>query len=226
MIVGVSAVIVLIVAAVVAVAINATDGGDDDVATDDVAADSDTTTTEGSADSTSTTETSTTELPESGLPGEEFTDPEGIYTMSIDPEWVPNHGSVMEAVEVWAVRPPTGRFADNVNVLTQRMGGDLSAYMDSALQGARASVDDLALVNRDIVEGASGQELGVMEYTGTQFDRPMHFLQVFLVSDAAAAVATLTTTPESFQDTRAAVEPYLLTLQFSDCPPATVIPCT
>lgn len=57
-----------------------------------------------------------------------------------------------------------------------------------------------------------------MEFTGTQVGQPMHFLQMFLVSDTAAVVATLTTTPETFPDVRAAVEPYLLTLQFEECP--------
>lgn len=213
---AVSVVIVLVVAVGVVVLVTSSDGdGDDDVAADEVAADSDTTTT---------TEPSTTTEPETGLPGEEFVDPEGVYTMNVDPEWVSSPGG-LQGMEIWMVGQSTGD-RSNLSLLTAMDGGgDLSTYMDGLLRGVGVSTDNVNEVGREVVEGAGGQELGLLEITGSQAGQPLHFLMAIIMESRTVVAATLTSTPETFHDVRAAVEPYLLTLEFADCSAATLIPC-
>ena len=68
------------------------------------------------------------------------------------------------------------------------------------------------LVSVDVVEGTA-DDLGVLEFTGTQNDRPLQFLATVAVHDHTAIVATFTAPVETFDELRCEVEPFLLTLR-------------
>lgn len=145
--------------------------------------------------------------------GETFKDPQGSYELTIDRSWQANHGIVTAEIEIWAVGPAEEEFTPNVNILTQKAGGtDLDSYLDASLKTGNSLIADFALVNREVVDGTSGEKLGVIEYSGTQGDRRLRFLAVVTVGSGNAVVATLTTPVDSFAERRARVMPYLLTL--------------
>lgn len=207
---AISSVIILVVAVTVVIALNAT--GDDDPTT---TATGDSTSTTDATTTTEPTTTSTIQPPDTDFPGEEFTDPEGVYLMNVNPEWVSNPGG-LQGMEIWMVGQASGD-RSNLNLLTALDGGgDLDTYMDGMLRGVGATTDNVNEVGRQVIEGAVGQELGLLELTGTQANQDLHFLIAVIMDGRTVVVATLTSIPETFADTRAAVEPYLLTLRFSE----------
>ena len=56
-------------------------------------------------------------------------------------------------------------------------------------------------------------QLGVVAYEGTRAAAPVAYLLVSSVQAGRAVVAKLATTPDDFDDARAQVEPYLMTLR-------------
>jgi hypothetical protein len=141
-----------------------------------------------------------------------FADPEKTYTIMIAKAW--NRAAApARGIEAWAVAPPKGGFAANVNVLTQDAPGlDLAGYLDASL----ANMGTAKVVKHETVS-QGGRQLGVLEYTQTLpaggKDRPLHFLATFDVADGHAVVATLTTEEPAFAGLRPTVEPFLRTLR-------------
>ena len=60
---------------------------------------------------------------------------------------------------------------------------------------------------------ASGGPGVVVVYTGSLEGTPLEFLLVVTTSAGSGASAVLVSQPDRFDDVRAAVEPYLLTIQ-------------
>jgi hypothetical protein len=142
--------------------------------------------------------------------GVTFDDPQGTYTMRIDPSWVAQPGVVVKEVEDWTVGPTTNGFAPNVNVLTQDAPGlDLAGYM----KFGREHMGALKLIDSKIVNGANGNELGLLEYSAPASMGKLHFLATMAVTNGQAVVATLSAEEDQFAALRDATEPYLLTLQ-------------
>jgi hypothetical protein len=142
-----------------------------------------------------------------------FIDPQGSYEIDVDRDWEALHGTMVAEVEAWLVDEPDDGFAPNVNVLNQAIPAmDLVEYLDLSVTQAPAFISNFELVRLDVVEGTAN-ELGVMEYTGTQNDLPMHFLATVVVSDPTAVVATFTAPAETFEQLRCEVEPFLFTLR-------------
>jgi hypothetical protein len=154
------------------------------------------------------------DAPPRSVAGNSFTDPQGTYTMSIGPEWTDLPSTMVAEVETWAVGDPDAGFTPNVNVLTQDAPGmDREEYME--LSVASLESIDAELVEHAFVTGPNGGSLGLMEYIaqppGVSGD--LHFIAVFDLRDGTAIVATYTASLERFDELRAAVEPYLLTLE-------------
>jgi hypothetical protein len=147
---------------------------------------------------------------ESALPdGEAFSDPQGTYEITVASAWEENHGGFVAEIEVWFVAEPVDGFAPNVNILTQTAPGmDTSKYLELSIDGAPAFISDFDLLEQSLVEGANGQTLATMEYTGDG----LQYLGVFTVSSGQAVVATLTAPPDRFEALREEILPYLLTL--------------
>jgi hypothetical protein len=153
--------------------------------------------------------------PTSGPVDGAFIDPEGLYLMRVDPGWTYQAGGFAEGIEFWFLGPPERGLQPNLNVLTQVTGGlSLTQYIKLSIRGAPAFMADFELVERGKVAGEF-TELGVMRYTGSTAGttRKLAFLAIFAVSGDRAIVATLTTPLKSFDDWRAEVEPYMLSLR-------------
>jgi hypothetical protein len=151
-------------------------------------------------------------------PGKTFDDPQGEYTIVIGKTWksvppgktgVPNQAET----EFWVIGPAEKGFAPNVNVLTQDTQGlDLEGYKKLSERQAREG--DLKLVRSRIVTSTSGEDVGLLEYTGdpTGAGTDASFLAVYAVADGTAVIATLSTDTSTYRKHRTKVQPYLLTL--------------
>jgi hypothetical protein len=145
--------------------------------------------------------------------GQLYEDPEGEYTIRVDPAWEINEGAFAEGIEFWFFGPPEDGFSSNLNVLTQRIGNmTLEEYTQVSIQNAPAQIDDFALIGVDQVR-VDGVDLAIMDYTGTNSGQDLHFLAVFTVTEDRAVIATLTTPLASFESWREIVEPYMRTLR-------------
>ncbi len=146
------------------------------------------------------------------LPGTTFTDPDGTYTIVVDPDWSEQPGaSPQKGVEVWQAAPSVDGFAANVNVLTQEAKG---ASLDDYLEASLKQLEGLT-VNSSSVVDVGGRKLGVIEYSGklSGATLPLHFLAVVDVGDDRAVLATFTATEAAFASLRPTIERYLLTLR-------------
>ncbi|MGH1491132.1 MAG: hypothetical protein ACRBK7_17355 [Acidimicrobiales bacterium] len=118
-----------------------------------------------------------------------------------------------DEIEIWSVAPASDNFVANVNVLTQDAPGlDALSYLELSIETAPLFLDDLELIDQSIVQGASGQTLATMEFTGDE----LHYLGFYAVGSDKAVVATLTAPPDQFGAIQAEVSPYLATLSLID----------
>jgi hypothetical protein len=183
-------------------------------------------TTTTTAPTTTTTDAPTTTAvalpaaPDPGIDGAVlFTDPEGDYTMWVNPDWPEFHGSFISGVEAWGI--PTDDpgevggepFAPNVTVLAQDVpaGVDIEGYLELSIDGAPVLLEGFELVEAEVVEGPGGP-LAVMEYRGTTSGAALHFFAVFGLRADRAIIATFTALPDQYDDLLPGVEPYLFTL--------------
>jgi hypothetical protein len=151
-----------------------------------------------------------------------FEDPQGAYTVEIDPGWrvLP---SVNPEVESWYTGTGNAEFNDNVIIATQDIGDlDLDQYLQLVIDEAPNSVEDFALREFRVVTAEEESDsdsdepptqLGVVAYEGRRDNEEFGFFFVANVEDGSAVVATLTTAKERFDEVRADVEPYLMTLR-------------
>jgi hypothetical protein len=145
---------------------------------------------------------------------ERFTDPQGTYTLQVDPAWATLPGAFVKEVEAWSIGIVDDGFTANVNVLTQETTvDDLEAYIDLSLN----SMGSFVLVTNDVFTDTDGHRLGEIEFTGvvpmSGIDRPLHFLTYFDFKDGQAVVVTLSTSEATFAQAREQAEPYLRTLR-------------
>jgi hypothetical protein len=151
-----------------------------------------------------------------------FRDPQGTYTLEIDPRWRATHSAARPDVESWFTGTGTLDFRDNINILSQSAGGvDLNQYMQLVVDQAEKSVENYALkefrlVTADTLSGTTSKtptQLGVFAYTGKRGDKRFGFFFVASVAHGDAVLATLTTAQDRFDEVRTKVEPYLMTLR-------------
>jgi hypothetical protein len=152
----------------------------------------------------------------------QFRDPQGTYTLQIDPHWRATHNAASPDVESWFTGTGTVDFQDNVNILSQRVAEvDLDQYMQLVIDEAQKSVDKYALkefrvVTTNPLTGTTSKtptQLGVIAYTGNRGGKSFGFFFVASIEHGDAVLATLTTAQDRFDKVRAKVEPYLMTLR-------------
>jgi hypothetical protein len=144
--------------------------------------------------------------------GTTYDDPEGAYTIQVDPAWESHVGGFAEGVEVWLIGPPENGFRPNVNLLTQSVPGiSLADYTAASIKSAPAQISDFTLITTSKVQ----PDLELMDYTGSAQGRPIHFLAIFGVHGDRAVIATLTAPTDSLAYWRATAEPYLRTLRLT-----------
>lgn len=165
-------------------------------------------TTTSEQDTASTTTTGLSGGSEGGV----FSDPQGSYELDVDRAWIPQHGSLTAEIEIWYLGRPRGPIAANLNVLTQLVPGvGLDEYLDLSVDNADLFINEFELISSGITQGTR-DELGYMEYRGTQGGHRLHFLAYFAVRDGTAVVATLTASVDEFADARREAETYMQTL--------------
>ena len=145
--------------------------------------------------------------------GTRYVDPEGTYTIQVDPGWTISVGGFAQGVEAWILGPAEGGFTPNLNLLTQGAPGmDLDAYIKRSVETATSYIPDVSILDQTTIDGPGGK-LARLEYTGTVQGRSLHFLSYTAVSGGTAVIATLSTPPDTFTTWRAAAEPYMETLR-------------
>lgn len=150
---------------------------------------------------------------ESPQPGENYTDPSGLFRVRTNPGWERRSSSDGSEAK-WYVRSGSDRFRDGVTTRAERIGTQsLDAYVSRSIARVEAATTDYKLVSQKKVTMASGGPGAVVVYDGTLDGMELRFLLVVTTSADSGATAALVSQPERFDEVRAAVEPYLLTLQ-------------
>jgi hypothetical protein len=127
-----------------------------------------------------------------------YVDPQGHYTLPIDPTWQDVTGSPQipsKEIEGWLVGPTVDGIAANVNVVTEQASGSHGAYVDADAYGAGNEFVTL-LEYSGAVKGAAN-------------DRPVHFLAFITKHGTQVAIATLTASESDFATRRQQISPYL-----------------
>ena len=142
-----------------------------------------------------------------------FSDPEGEYSIEVNPQWAPSHGSIAAGIELWFINDGTDGFAENLNLLTQNVGGvTLEEYLELSAESIDDLMQDGTVLEQGIVAGSFGQDLGLLLYEGAAGDGLATFLAVFAVDDGTAVVATFVALPDEFEELVTVVEDYMFTL--------------
>jgi len=146
--------------------------------------------------------------------GELFTDPQGTYTIAVDPTWVERHGISTADTEFWVIDESSSEFSPTIQLSTALNPTELSLedYLEASIAGTDLILDDFILLDSGTVSGESDRALGMMEFQAVTSGLNLHFLVFIGLSDDHAVVATLTASPETFEEYRVILEPYLLTL--------------
>jgi len=149
-----------------------------------------------------------------------FRDPQGAYSLEVDPQWQVPTSTAGANVETWYTQTGTEDFRDNVTIVSQPVGEvDLDQYLQLVIDQAPKSVDDFKLREFRVVtipteaKATVPKQLGVVAYEGRKGNQTFGFFFVASVEDGKAVVATLTTDQDRFDDVRAKVAPYLMTLR-------------
>ena len=150
---------------------------------------------------------------ESPSPGENYTDPNGLFRVRANPNWERRPAGDGSQAK-WYVRSGSDRFRDSVTTRAERIGATtLDAYLSRSISRVESATVDYKLVSQKKVTLASGGPGAVVVYDGTLDGMPLRFLMVVTTSADSGATAALVSQPDRFDEVRAAVEPYLLTLQ-------------
>jgi hypothetical protein len=149
------------------------------------------------------------------LPGQQFTDRDGKYTLRVDGSWPHRSDSPIRGIETWELPGAANGFTPNMNAVVENLpsGISLEQYVDASKANLPRAIQGVTIISTTIKQGSSGQRLGFIEYTATPNGIALHLLAVCSVHDRTAAVVTVTSGEAQFAQARAAVDPYLLTLQ-------------
>lgn len=145
------------------------------------------------------------------LDGEAFTDPEGRYTLTVPADWEARHGVAGEGIEVWLIDDgdDADGFATSINVITEDVTGmPLDQYVELSIANAPRILSDFELSSSEVVTGAAGQELAVLEYTGGG----MSYIGVMGIGAEGAVVITLASSTDTAAAMKDAVYLPMLTL--------------
>jgi hypothetical protein len=140
--------------------------------------------------------------------GTEFSDPQGAYTIVVDPTW---QSVPFEDKAMWLVGKDIGEFAPNLSVTVGDSDvPDVATYVADAARSA----GKMRYVDSALVAGPDGRDLGVVEYSIVQGgDREVRFLAYIDLVGDNLVIAGLGVSAASFEQVRALVEPYMQTLK-------------
>jgi hypothetical protein len=151
----------------------------------------------------------------SAAPGQQFTDRDGKYTLRVDAAWPHHSDAPIRGIETWELPGAANGFTPNMNAVVENLpsGISLERYVDASKANLPRAIAGVTILSSTIKQGSSGQRLGFIEYTATPNGIALHLLAVCSVHGRTAAVVTVTSGEAQFAQARAAVDPYLLTLQ-------------
>ena len=140
-----------------------------------------------------------------------FTDPDGEYTIAVNPHW---QTSTEDTTEFWFT-DPTKKTGENFNVSTERFDGDAHAYLRHQLDLLPQQVKNLDIKSSDLVAAQDGTPIVVVELTGSFGDSEERLggFSAAVVKDSTVALATFVVPIDTYDARKSAIAPYLLTLQ-------------
>jgi hypothetical protein len=152
--------------------------------------------------------------PTTALPGTEFTGPNGAYTLRVESSWPHRSNVPFQGFEMWELPGATGA---NMNALVENLPVSLSLqqYVDASKANLPKLLNGATIITSQIVKGAYGQQLGVIEYEASINGNHVRLVALASVKGKHAVVLTMAAGFDQFAQVRAAVDPYLLTLQAS-----------
>ncbi len=160
--------------------------------------------------STPSESTPTTEAPDGSVA---FTDPGGVYRISVKDSWT----SASESPKAWKIAATTDGFTANVNVVSEEIPSgqnlDLDKYIEVSLTNVKTVITDAEVVDNGRVKLASGAEAARLVYTGTASGKSLKFLQIVAFNGKRAAIATLTSNPDRFDADAKQAEEFMKTLE-------------
>jgi hypothetical protein len=146
-------------------------------------------------------------------PGKVFTDPKGAYSMTLNKRWVPIKDE--SKGPMWYIGTPDNTYRPLVNIVTEPLIGPnegigLKTYMQLSAKNLQKA--KFTVVKQGALRGVNADQLGAIEYT----KGALRFLVLIDVSRTNAAVVTMTSTPRTFKQQRAAAQPYMATIKAAD----------
>jgi hypothetical protein len=179
------------------------------VTLDDPAGGVDPTTRTTLAPTTTTTTPPTTPAPAPAPVGRTFTDPDGVYELTIASSWQPMTAP-MKAMEMWRTGASDGS-AVNIND-TPNVGGasfdlvrrSLGPQMEQMMKGMKVEKTDVAV-------STTGQQVAVLHVDNTQNAVALKQQAYVFVSPQRLVTVTVTA-PGGGTEAFAAAEPYVLSL--------------
>lgn len=213
---------VLAVIVVAAVAFALTRGGDSDdldasatttVAVTSTAAPTTTGATTTAPVATTRPPTTTAVAPTTAAPpaGTTFSDSTNVYRLRVAPTW--SDSTVIGGLQTWATGTGSTVFRDSVNVLIEKLPGDISMddYLAASVRNAPKSLPSFAEVSRS-VNTVNGKVLGQLDFRSNQ-NIPLRHRAVVLIKGRNAIVVTFTAEPDRFDAEASKLQPYLTSVE-------------
>ncbi len=177
------------------------------------------TTTGGPGPSTATTPTSavpTTTLTPPPPDSTPFTDPGGVYSISVNTAWEPPPTS-LGGIQLWYLTGVNyGGFRSSLNIITQTLpvGTTLPDYVAQNLQSFSRTTN-LHVSGTTNIALADGTPATVVSYTGSELGDPVSGQATVTVHGTHAVVVTVVAAADAATTTFSLVNPYVATLHLN-----------
>jgi hypothetical protein len=145
------------------------------------------------------------------LAGTTFTDPTNVYRVRVPPTW--SDATTIGGLQTWATGTSSSVFRDSVNVLIEKLPGDISMddYLAASVRNAPKSLSSFVEVSRS-VSTVNGKVLGQLDFKSSQ-QIPLRHRAVVLIKGRNAIVVTYTAEPARFDAEVSKVQPYLQSVE-------------
>jgi hypothetical protein len=165
----------------------------------------------GPSASTQPPATTATATTAPALGGSTFTDSTNVYRLRVAPEW--QDATVVGGLQTWSTGTNSNVFRDSVNVLIEKLPGDISIedYLAASVRNAPKSLPSFVEVGRS-VNTVNGKVLGQLDFRSNQ-NIPLRHRAVVHIKGRNAIVVTFTTEPARFDAEIVKVQPYLLSVE-------------
>ena len=145
------------------------------------------------------------------LAGTTFTDSTNVYRLRIPQTW--SDATVIGGLQTWATGTGSNAFRDSVNVLIEKLPGDISMddYLAASVRNAPKSLPSFAELSRS-VSTVNGKVLGQLDFRSNQ-NIPLRHRAIVLIKGRNAIVVTYTAEPDRFDAEVSKLQPYLTSVE-------------